>query len=144
LGTPQQLYREPASVNVRDFVGRTIVLDGIVDEIRADGTVVRLGDAATVTCRGATTQGLSAGAHAQIAIRPEQARVEAADSPDSGPNRMVGIIDALLFIGDHYEATLSLDIGQTVMAHLQATDTWREGQRVALSMRPEDVRVWGL
>ncbi|HEY2593587.1 MAG TPA: ABC transporter ATP-binding protein, partial [Chloroflexota bacterium] len=31
LGTPQELYREPATVSVRDFVGRTIVLSGTVD-----------------------------------------------------------------------------------------------------------------
>src|SRR5215469_12603774 len=33
LGTPQQLYREPASVPVRDFVGRTIVLKGLVETV---------------------------------------------------------------------------------------------------------------
>jgi ABC-type Fe3+/spermidine/putrescine transport system ATPase subunit len=145
LGTPQQLYREPTTVSVRDFVGRTIVLEGIIDEVRADAAVVRLGDRATVTSRGGAvqTQGLSAGARAQVAVRPEQARAEASDSAEDGPNRVAGRIDALLFIGDHYEATVSLDIGQTVMAHLPAIDGWREGQRVALSMRPEDVRVWG-
>jgi ABC-type Fe3+/spermidine/putrescine transport system ATPase subunit len=145
LGTPQQLYREPATVSVRDFVGRTIVLNGIVDEVRADGTVLRLGDGATVTSRGGgAPNGLRPGSRAQVAVRPEQARVEASDHADNGPNRVAGCIDALLFIGDHYEATLSLDIGQTVMAHLQAIDGWREGQRVTLSMRPEDVRVWGM
>jgi ABC-type Fe3+/spermidine/putrescine transport system ATPase subunit len=81
---------------------------------------------------------------AQVAIRPEHARVEveADENAASGPNRLAGRIEALLFIGDHYEATLSLDVGQTVLGHLQAVDGWREGQRVTLSMRPEDVRVW--
>jgi len=55
----------------------------------------------------------------------------------------MGQIEALLFIGDHYEATLSLDIGQTVMAHLPPVDGWREGQRVTLSLPPDEVRVWG-
>ena len=140
LGTPQQLYREPATMNVRDFVGRTIVLNGVIDEIRPDATVVRLGETSTVTCVG-TMAGASAGGRAQMAIRPELARVTT-NGHATGANTLSGQIEALLFIGDHYEATLALDIGQTVVAHLDAVDDWREGQRVTVSMRPEDLRLW--
>jgi len=142
LGTPQQLYHEPASVNVRDFIGRTMVLDGTIDEVRADTTVVRLADTVTITSRASSPSSQRPGDAAQVAIRPEHVHVEADDNAVSGPNRLAGHIEALLFIGDHYEATLSLDLGQTVMGYLQAVEGWREGQRVALSMRPEDVRVW--
>ena len=140
LGTPQQLYREPATMNVRDFVGRTIVLNGVIDVVRPDATVVRLGDTTTVTVRG-SPPGSGPGARAQVAIRPEQARVTT-NGEAKGANALSGQIEALLFIGDHYEATLALDIGQTVVAHLEAVDDWTEGQRVTLSMRPEDIRVW--
>jgi len=142
LGTPQQLYREPGSVSVRDFIGRTMVLEGIVDEVRPDAAVVRLSDTARVTCRGGVPADLRPGDRAQIAARPEHARVEPFDAALTGPNRVAGQIDALLFIGDHYEATISLDIGQTVLAHLEAGDGWLEGQHVSLTLRPEDVRVW--
>jgi ABC-type Fe3+/spermidine/putrescine transport system ATPase subunit len=143
LGSPQQLYHDPATVSVRDFIGRTIVLDGSIDEVRADATIVRLGDNVRIICRTVNSTA-QPGDLAQVAIRPEHARVEveADENAASGPNRLAGRIEALLFIGDHYEATLSLDVGQTVLGHLQAVDGWREGQRVTLSMRPEDVRVW--
>jgi ABC-type Fe3+/spermidine/putrescine transport system ATPase subunit len=142
LGTPQQLYHHPATVSVRDFVGQTIVLDGSVDEVRADTTVVRLTHNVTVVARGVSPSTPQPGERAQVAIRPEHVHVEADENARGGPNRLAGRIEALLFIGDHYEATLSLDIGQSVLGHLQAVDDWREGQRVTLSMRPEDVRVW--
>jgi hypothetical protein len=61
-----------------------------------------------------------------------------------GPNRLAGRIEALLFIGDHYEATLNLEIGQTVMGYLSAVDGWHEGQAITLVLPPEDVRVWEL
>jgi hypothetical protein len=58
------------------------------------------------------------------------------------PNTLSGRIDALLFIGDHYEATITLDLGQVIMAHLSASDEWREGQHVTLSLPAHDIRVW--
>jgi ABC-type Fe3+/spermidine/putrescine transport system ATPase subunit len=142
LGTPQQLYREPATVSVRDFVGRTIVLDGIVDEFRADAVVIRLGET-RVIARGGSVGELEAGDRAQIAVRPEAARVDSGSSA-SGANTLRGQIEALLFIGDHYVATVSLEIGQTVSAYLEASESWREGQTVTLTLKPEDVRVWSL
>jgi ABC-type Fe3+/spermidine/putrescine transport system ATPase subunit len=139
LGTPQQLYREPATVSVRDFVGRTIVLDGVVDEVRSDSVVVRVSGTQTLTsCAG--RPGLTRGESVQVTIRPEHARVEAGSQP--GPNRLGARIEALLFIGDHYEATLALDIGQRVTAHLPAVDGWKEGQAVTLMLPGDDVRVW--
>jgi ABC-type Fe3+/spermidine/putrescine transport system ATPase subunit len=140
LGTPQQLYREPASISVRDFVGRTIVLNGTVDQALNGEVRVRLSGSDVVTCRGGAPASLRAGDRVQMAIRPEHAHVEPATG--HGPNELSGRIEALLFIGDHYEATLALQIGQNVMAHLPAVDRWQEGQQVCLSMRPEDVRVW--
>jgi len=140
LGTPQQLYREPASVAVRDFVGRTIVLEGVVDEVRADASVVRVGEGACVLSRGSPPGGTRVGHPVQVAIRPEQAKVDTTNQV--GANLLRGCIEALLFIGDHYEATLKLEIGQTVMGYLAAADAWHEGQAITLVLPPEDVRVW--
>jgi ABC-type Fe3+/spermidine/putrescine transport system ATPase subunit len=138
LGTPQQLYREPATVGVRDFVGRTIVLDGVVDEVRSDSVVVRVGESQTLTTCGGS--GVGSGELVQLTIRPEHALVEA--GRHAGPNQLGARIEALLFIGDHYEATLALDIGQRVTAHLPAVDGWREDQAVTLTLPGEDVRMW--
>ena len=139
VGTPEQLYREPASVAVRDFIGRTIVLAGTVDEVCGDTVAVRVGDSHTVTSRSPDAP-VAPGARVQVAVRPERARVEAGTV--GGPNRLQGRIDALLFVGDHYEATLALDIGQTVMAYLSADNSWSEGQSVTIAMSADDARVW--
>jgi ABC-type Fe3+/spermidine/putrescine transport system ATPase subunit len=151
LGTPQQLYREPASVSVRDFVGRTIVLNGTVDAIDDGAVCVRLSGNDVLACRGGAPDGLQLRERVEVAVRPEQVRVDVEIETDTHleqppapnpSNQLKGRIEALLFIGDHYEATLALEIGQTVMAHLPAVDRWHEGQPIRLSLRPEDVRVW--
>jgi iron(III) transport system ATP-binding protein len=140
LGTPEQLYRDPASVAVRDFIGRTVVLDGVVVEVGADAVLVALGDARVLTCRGGTPADRAAGDRVQVAIRPEQIKIDVDGQPV--PNRLAASIQALLFIGDHYEATLGLDTGQTITAYLPADRRWCEGQPVCIWAKPEDLRVW--
>jgi len=145
LGTPQQLYREPATISVRDFVGRTIVLSGSVDAIGDGEVCVRLTGSDVLTCRGGAPDSLRVGERVEIAVRPEQVGVEIDTDPASAPNglnQLTGRLETLLFIGDHYEATLALEIGQNVLAYLPAVDRWQEGQSIRLSLRPEDVRVW--
>jgi ABC-type Fe3+/spermidine/putrescine transport system ATPase subunit len=139
FGAPEQLYREPASVAVRDFIGRTIVLAGTVDEVRPESVVVRLGAAHTIVSRGPAPP-VAPGDQVQVAVRPEHARVET--DTVAGPNRLQARIDALLFVGDHYEATLALATGQTVMGHLSADSAWCEGQSVTIAIGADDARVW--
>jgi ABC-type Fe3+/spermidine/putrescine transport system ATPase subunit len=136
LGTPQELYRAPANVAVRDFIGRTIVLDGVVDDVSDDRVIVRVGKGDALTCRGGAPRGLRAGQRVQVAIRPERAHVGA------GENGLVATIEALLFMGDRYETTLKLESGQSVMAQLPATRTWSENEKISLTLPADDLRVW--
>jgi ABC-type Fe3+/spermidine/putrescine transport system ATPase subunit len=138
-GTPQELYRQPVSRYVRDFVGHMLVLRGVARAATADGVVVNLGEGVDVLCRGSASSDVQPGEQCEVALRPEHVN---ATPSTTGRNAIQGRLDALLFIGDHYQATVALDIGQTVMAHLPATDGWQEGQRITLAIPPEDARVW--
>ena len=128
--------RAPANVAVRDFIGRTIVLDAAVDSVSDRGVQVRVGESDALTCRGGAPHAVRAGQRVQIAIRPEHAQV------GHGENALAAMIQALLFVGDRYEATLALDIGQSIMAQLSATGAWSEGQRISLTLPADDLRVW--
>jgi ABC-type Fe3+/spermidine/putrescine transport system ATPase subunit len=136
LGTPQELYRAPVNTAVRDFVGRTMVLEGTVDSVGEDGVRVRLDGSTVLTCRGGSAPSVRAGERVEVAIRPEQAQV------GTGENALAGIIEALLFMGDRYEATLTLDVGQSVMAELPASRTWSEKAKISLTLPADDLRVW--
>jgi len=138
LGTPQELYREPGTIHVRDFIGQTIVLDGEVSELVGDSVKVRMGSVEVESrANGANAR---PGQRVQVAIRPEHVLVtrEAAATE----NGVCGTIGALLFIGDHYEAAVALDFGQSVTAHLPANGAWCEGQRVSLVLPADELRVW--
>ena len=148
LGTPQELYRAPASAHVRDFLGRTIVFAGEVAERAPSGggTVIALQGGARIASSIAATEGLTVGQRCHVAVRPEQVEVHPADStraPAAGTaNTLQGKIEALLFIGDRYEARIMLPWGESILVYLPATDQWAEGMAVTLMVPAHEVRLW--
>jgi ABC-type Fe3+/spermidine/putrescine transport system ATPase subunit len=150
VGPPRSLYERPASPFVRDFLGQTVILRGRTTATATDGAVtVKLdGLAPTDTLAGRLAAGthLEPGAPAHLAVRPEDIRVEPADRPaaPAAGNVLTGTIDALLFIGDRYEARVGIGEGphQRVLLYLPRGEAWREGQRLRLTFPPEVVSVW--
>jgi ABC-type Fe3+/spermidine/putrescine transport system ATPase subunit len=142
VGPPQRLYERPASAFVRDFLGTTVVLRGRVG--RRDGEVVEVAlDAAlagqTLTGRAAGGSAPAVGAAAQVAIRPEDIDV---DAPPAASNTLAGVIDALLFAGDRYEARVSFGGDSRIVLLLPRDREWKEGQAVSLGFPGEAVTVW--
>jgi iron(III) transport system ATP-binding protein len=91
IGTPMQVYREPASPFVADFVGKTNLLPAIVREnaeLEIDG--VRVGV-------NGTPAGFAPGARVSVFLRPEDVVVRGAGEsvPDSWPGR----IETIEFLG---------------------------------------------
>jgi hypothetical protein len=87
---------------------------------------------------------LATGAPVCAAIRPEDievAPVESAPGGDQG-NALAGTIDALLFVGDRYEARVSLGGAQQIPLLLSRARPWREGQHLQLVLPPDVVSVW--
>ena len=147
VGTPIELYRNPQTPAVRDFLGRTIVLDGVVEEVSASGSIaVRLGGESgpvvhAHVLHNATFQKDSG---CLIAMRPEGVEVEPLESAENAdtPNVLRGIISSLLFIGDRYEARVQLPWGSEIFLYLPPDDRWREGQPIAMKLAPYELHVW--
>jgi iron(III) transport system ATP-binding protein len=98
VGTPQEIYRAPATAFVADFVGAMNFLDGILDAPDR----VRIG-AASVACQ--TQDGLRPGAAVRLCIRPEDVRVR--DLPVDVSNRLAATVEDLDFVGAFCRASLT-------------------------------------
>ena len=143
VGAPRELYERPASAFVRDFLGQTVILRGVVKELAGETVAVALdGALAGSTLRGSppTDVPLAVGAAVQLAIRPEDIDVSIGDTSDG--TALAGTIEALLFVGDRYEARVALGGDQRVLLLLSRADAWREGQRVRLGFPSRLVSVW--
>jgi ABC-type Fe3+/spermidine/putrescine transport system ATPase subunit len=149
VGPPRSLYEHPASAFVRDFLGQTVILPGRVAKIEpgeqsATVTVELDGALAGSTLRGRAAPGqlLTAGAGAHVAIRPEDIEVLPDEDPWPSGRALAGVIEALLFVGDRYEARVSLGGEHSILLLLSRAREWREGQRLQLAFPPETVSVW--
>jgi iron(III) transport system ATP-binding protein len=144
VGSPRSLYEQPASPFVRDFLGQTVVLKGRVDRTEARTVAVAMEGALaghTLAGRAAAGATLTPGAEAHVAVRPEAIEVGGVHGRTETGNTLRGEIEALLFVGDRYEARVALGGQQRIRLPLPRGD-WREGQRLELHLPPELVSVW--
>jgi len=146
VGPPRCLYEEPASAFVRDFLGQTVILLGRVGP--ASGETLRVAvelngslSGRTLSGRLAASVALETGASAHLSIRPEDIEVSPLGSPSSQANQLPGVIDTLSFVGDRYEARVSLGEHRIVLFLSRARE-WREGVRLQLGFPPEMLSVW--
>ena len=108
VGTPLEIYREPASPFVADFIGVMNFLAGTVVGDRA----VRLGRTA-LDCE---IDGLAAGTEVTLAIRPEDIVVHEGRATE--PNTLTLRVDALAFLGSLFRADLVGDASDGVAGTL--------------------------
>jgi ABC-type Fe3+/spermidine/putrescine transport system ATPase subunit len=152
VGAPRRLYEEPASAFIRDFLGQTVILRGRLDGTGGGGSgeppcSVRVGlagalDGYALTGRAAPDVALAQGAEAHVAIRPEDIDVASEERGGPADNALTGVIDTLLFVGDRYEARVTLGGEHSILLLLPRAQDWREGQRLRLGFPPEAVTVW--
>jgi iron(III) transport system ATP-binding protein len=118
-GGPRDLYREPASGFVADFVGEATFLPGEV----VSGGISALGG--TVVC--ALSDGLGPGAKALLVLRPENIVVRS--QPAGLPNEFAGTLRVAAFLGDRLDCVV--EIGDLlVRARAHPTTTLRRDQKV--------------
>jgi spermidine/putrescine transport system ATP-binding protein len=98
LGTPQQLYYEPATAFVAGFVGANNRIFGRLKS--SDGTLGEIETSDGWTVRARKSGQLTVGSHVEAFIRPEAATLErdAANLPQSQAH-YVGTVQSLLFDG---------------------------------------------
>jgi ABC-type Fe3+/spermidine/putrescine transport system ATPase subunit len=141
LDAPQRLYEQPNSSFVRDFLGRMVLLAATVDATEAeDRLAVQLSGGVNVSLSAsANGHQLSTGQAITVAVRPEDIKIVAPGEPSI--NCLTGEIEALLFLGDHYECRVRLASGEEALIHTPRLAAPKEGESLTLRL-PESVTVW--
>ncbi|MCV2868175.1 putative 2-aminoethylphosphonate ABC transporter ATP-binding protein [Defluviimonas sp. WL0002] len=99
IGTPTEIYRQPATLFVADFIGET----NRVATTYSDGAVT-IGDAVLQT----HAVGLANGAPVTMAVRPEDVLPHAsADGAAPRPNHLDVRIEAMEFLGSYWRTHLT-------------------------------------
>ncbi len=139
IGTPEQIYRTPATPFVADFVGTMNFMDGVV---LAPGRV-RVGDA-ELKCDAAAA--LTPGALVGVCLRPEDIRVR--DMGEGVPNRVAATIERIDFLGSFCRAALSLaavpgaELTGDFSINLMRDYVLAPGQALTIAFPPDRLRVF--
>ncbi|MGH3030186.1 MAG: ABC transporter ATP-binding protein [Gaiellaceae bacterium] len=134
LGTPKEVYEEPATAFVADFLG----VSNLMSARAAGGGLVRLGSDELVAGRG--DQGTSG--DVRLTIRPERVRLEPPDS--GGENRLQGVVERVVYLGPTTQVVIRLTGGATVHMMTASGDTetpYAEGSDVTVVLPRDALRV---
>ena len=142
LGSPDQVYEQPADTYVADFLGVSNLMQVQVVE-RGPGSrcQVRLGEAVLSVEHGGT----DAPDSAHAVIRPERVRVEQFGS--AGANRVPAMVERLVYLGSATQLILRLAAGPELQVLMQndggSQAQLTHGTPVHAYMPPEALRVLG-
>ena len=145
LGTPAEIYENPRTAFVADFIGEANFLEGTVTGSSAAGVTVgnALGQGWRVPMADAPMQG----APVHLAIRPEWLDLHALGQVPSGENSVRGTVRDVVYLGETLHVLVDVGGAEPLRVavrnegQLQNPLHWRAGDAVEVAWKPEDCQV---
>jgi spermidine/putrescine transport system ATP-binding protein len=139
VGPPAELYEEPATTYVAGFLGVANLFTATVARPDGGGRCrVRLGEF-ELEAEGGDT---GASGEVQVVIRPERVRLE--DYGTTGPNRVPGMVERLVYQGPATQLVVRLANGEPLQALVQNQGqpiSWQQGTAIAVHLPADALRV---
>ena len=125
IGTPEDIYNEPANAFVADFIGEANILNGtMIDDCR----IKILGR--ELEC---VDKGFGKNTPVDVVIRPEDIEIT---SPENG--QLVGTVEKLTFKGVHYE--ISVRCGKCEIL-IHSTKSAEIGSEIGMRVIPFNIQI---
>jgi ABC-type Fe3+/spermidine/putrescine transport system ATPase subunit len=148
LGTPADIYENPRTEFVAQFIGEANLFGGTVGQGGGGAggpRVVTMGDGRTFQVPDHPA--VRPGAPVRIAVRPEWLDLFAPGAVPSGENALPGVIRDVVYLGETMHIVVGLADGQVVRVALRNEGQllnplpWRRDDPVMVSWRPDDCQV---
>ena len=127
IGTPTDIYNEPANAFVADFIGESNILDGVMLH---DCLVNVAGK--DIPC---VDKGFGKDEQVDVVIRPEDIEI----ATDTQQAQFVGKITSSIFKGVHYEMLAETDNGYEFL--IQNYKHFEVGQTIGMSVIPDNIHI---
>jgi spermidine/putrescine transport system ATP-binding protein len=139
VGAPQDVYEDPETVFVADFLGVSNLMDATAHGARDGHCHVAVEQYEFEAHAGES----SVAGPAKIVIRPERVELEPHGSP-AGPNRIPGMVERLVYVGSAVQVIVRAATGETVQALVQNTGKgvpYEQGAPVQVHLPADALRV---
>jgi ABC-type Fe3+/spermidine/putrescine transport system ATPase subunit len=138
IGPPKEVYEEPSTAYVADFLGVSNLVDAVAYGPGEGGCKVRFGDFELIASQGEP----DAHGEVKLSIRPERVDLEA--SGTTGPNRIPGMVERIVYVGSTMQVIVHLAPGDTLQALIPnegETLPFQQGTPVAVHLPRQALRV---
>jgi spermidine/putrescine transport system ATP-binding protein len=117
IGSPREIYEQPATAFVADFIGSLNAFELTVDELVGEYALMRLGEGEKLVV--AAGAGLRAGDSVRVAVRPERVQVDTPVAPaaDTG-SRLEGKVEEIVYLGMYSQFHVETKAGRVVANRL--------------------------
>jgi len=139
IGGPQDVYEDPETLFVADFLGVSNLMDatafGAHDgrcRVRADTFELAAGSGV-----------IDVTGPAKIVIRPERVRLEPREA-ESGPNRLPGMVERLVYVGSAVQVIVRVATGEVLQVLVPNSGTvlpYEQGTPVQVHLPVDALRV---
>jgi ABC-type Fe3+/spermidine/putrescine transport system ATPase subunit len=133
VGSPRELYDEPADVRVAGFLGRTNLFEALIVDKEAPGARIKIeGFDELLLCR--VSPNSTPNMRGSLSVRPEAISVRPAAAREPG---LPGRVCAAIYLGGLSQLRVALDIGRTIEVQQVTRRTWNVGDAVSVAFDPE-------
>jgi spermidine/putrescine transport system ATP-binding protein len=138
---PRQMYEEPSSAFVADFLGVSNLMESKATGPSGTGVALELGPGITVEARSGDVAARGA---VKVVIRPERVTIEPAGA--AGTNRVAAMVTRSVYLGNGVRVIMHLANGQLITALVPSTEenevlSWDPGTPVTCYLPPTALRV---
>src|SRR5713101_194056 len=117
VGSPREMYEQPQTAFVADFIGSLNAIELPVGELVGGYAVMRLGEGQRVVV--AVGSGTRTGDSFRVSVRPERVQIGPAGSPAAdGGSRLEGTVADLVYLGMYTQFHVDTPAGRVVSHRL--------------------------
>lgn len=139
VGTPHELYNEPETEFVSQFIGSSNSISGRVTEIRDEYSVV---DTSGFEIVGRPNNGVRKDDEVNCVMKLEDVRITMNGEQGSADNHVTGVVKNQVYRGRDVSVVVETDDGRTIEALTADTNRYEEGDSVELSWSADDCVIF--
>jgi len=142
VGAPKEIYEDPKSQEVADFVGTSNFFNARVAEWMDDQARVQTEEGFHLTVEEQDKSSLPVGSNILLNIRPESINLSLSGKVQTEENRIKGTVKTSAYIGSLVQYEVEVSTGKRVKVNVvnpRKKTLFKEGDKVTLVFSPEDV-----
>ena len=124
LGTPSEVYMDPKTVFVADFIGEANIVDGEIISQKKDEITLSILDGFKITIK--TKDTFNKGDKVKVIIRPEDVKV----SPNKLTNSLYGQITDYTYGGENTKMIIDFNNGYSLKSSVTDEEKYKYGDNV--------------